>query len=124
MPVLPVVMGEEELGIGGLVLGGVFFFFFFIPVDLEGWKVEKRGGLTCCRLCYLPCGKMWTCYRRQRSLYRCLLRERRVWRRRELGAISICLFFSLVEELEDPLALVVVVVAPLTLVMMEALDAA
>lgn len=126
MPVLPVVMGEEELGIGGFVLGGcfLFYFFYFIPVDLEGWKVEKRGGLTCCRLCYLPCGKMWTCCRRQRSLCRCLLRELRVWRRRELGAISICLFFSLVEELEDPLALVVVVVAPLTLVMMEALDAA
>lgn len=86
--------------------------------------MEKRGGLTCCRLCYLPCGKMWTCCRRQRSLYRCLLRELPVWRRRELGAISICLFFSLVEELEDLLALAVVVVAPLTLVMMEALDAA
>lgn len=38
MPVLPVVMGEEELGIGGFVLGGCFFFLFhfFIPVDLEG----------------------------------------------------------------------------------------
>lgn len=45
MPVLPVVMGEEELGIGGFVLEGVFclvflflflFPFFFIPVDLEG----------------------------------------------------------------------------------------
>lgn len=82
MPVLPVVMGEEEeLGIGGFVLGGCFlFYFFFIPVDLEGWGVEKRGGLTCCRLCYLPGGKMWTCYRRQRSLCRCLLRELRVWR--------------------------------------------
>lgn len=85
MPVLPVVMGEEEeeLGIGGLVLEGVFSFLFlcfFIPVDLEDWKAEKRGGLTRCHLSYLPCGKMWTCCRRQRSLCRCLLRELRVWR--------------------------------------------
>lgn len=30
MPVLPVVMGEEELGIGGFVLGGCFLFYFFV----------------------------------------------------------------------------------------------
>lgn len=43
MPVLPVVMGEEEeLGIGGLVLGGCFLFYFFVFLFRSILRVGRR----------------------------------------------------------------------------------
>lgn len=43
MPVLPVVMGEEEeLGIGGFVLGGCFLFYFFVFLFRSILRVGRR----------------------------------------------------------------------------------
>lgn len=60
MPVLPVVMGEEELGIGGFGLGGCFFYFFFLfrsILRVEGWRREVGLPAAVCAICLVGrCG--------------------------------------------------------------------
>lgn len=61
MPVLPVVMGEDELGIGGLVLGGCFLFsfsFFFRSILRVGrWRREEGLPAAVCAICLVGrCG--------------------------------------------------------------------
>lgn len=62
MPVLPVVMGEEEeLGIGGFVLGGCFLFDFFFLFQsilrVEGWRREEGLPAAVCAVCLVgKCG--------------------------------------------------------------------
>lgn len=61
MPVLPVVMGEEELGIGGFVLGGCFLFsfsFMFRSILRVGrWRREEGLPAAVCAICLVgKCG--------------------------------------------------------------------
>lgn len=62
MPVLPVVMGEEELGIGGLVLGGCFLFSFSficrsILREIGSWRREEGLPAAVCAICLVGrCG--------------------------------------------------------------------
>lgn len=60
MPVLPVVMGEEELGIGGFVLEGISFYFFLFRSILRvgRWRREEEGlPAAVCAICLVGrCG--------------------------------------------------------------------
>lgn len=63
MPVLPVVMGEEEeLGIGGFVLGGCFLFYLFLflfrsILRVEVWRREEGLPAAVCAICLVGiCG--------------------------------------------------------------------
>lgn len=67
MPVLPVVMGEEELGIGGFGLEGMFSFFFFFLyffvflfrsiLRVGRWRREEGLPAAVCAICLVGrCG--------------------------------------------------------------------
>lgn len=62
MPVLPVVMGEEELGIGGFVLGWWFLFYFFVllfrsVLRVGRWRREEGLPAAICAICLVGrCG--------------------------------------------------------------------
>lgn len=61
MPVLPVVMGEEELGIGGFVLGGCFLFYLFLLfrsiLRVQEWRREEGLPAAVCAICLVGrCG--------------------------------------------------------------------
>lgn len=59
MPVLPVVMGEEELGIGGFVLGDCFLLFLFLfrsILRVEEWGREEGLPAAVCAICLVGRG--------------------------------------------------------------------